>query len=63
LAAVLLLGGVVGAQVGARFGTRLRAEQTRILLALLVLAVCLRLLITLTSEPADLYSLAGAGTS
>jgi len=55
----LLVGGVVGAQLGARFGTRLRAEQMRVLLALVVLAVCLRLLFELTGTPADLYSLSG----
>jgi uncharacterized membrane protein YfcA len=55
----LLTGGVIGAQLGARFGTRLRAEQTRLLLALLVLAVCLRLLVTLIETPADDFNLAG----
>jgi hypothetical protein len=55
----LLIGGVVGAQLGARFGARLRAEQMRILLALLVLAVCGGLLFQLAAEPGDLFSLAG----
>jgi len=53
LMATLLAGGVIGAQIGARFGTRLRAEQTRLLLALLVLAVCLLLLVSLVETPAD----------
>ena len=44
---------VIQAQIGARFGTRLRAEQTRLLLALLVLAVCLLLLVSLVETPAD----------
>jgi uncharacterized membrane protein YfcA len=55
----LLAGGVVGAQIGARFGTRLRAEQTRLLLALLVLAVCARLLFSLVETPDDPFALAG----
>ncbi len=55
----LLVGGVVGAQIGARFSTHMRAEQTRLVLALLVLGVCARLLLTLMEHPADLYSLAG----
>ncbi|PKU22873.1 sulfite exporter TauE/SafE family protein [Telmatospirillum siberiense] len=55
----LLIGGVVGAQLGARFGARMRAEHLRILLALLVLAVCGRLLVELTGEPTDLYTLTG----
>jgi len=54
----LLVGGVVGAQLGARFGTRLRAEQTRLLLALLVLAVCVRLLFLLIETPDDPFALA-----
>jgi uncharacterized membrane protein YfcA len=54
----LLIGGVIGAQLGARFGARLRAEQVRILLALLVLAVCGRLLFELMATPSDLYGLA-----
>ena len=40
LALLLIAGGVVGAQFGTRFAGRLRAEQTRALLALLVLLVC-----------------------
>jgi uncharacterized membrane protein YfcA len=55
----LLIGGVVGAQLGARFGTKLRAEQMRIMLALVVLAVCGRLLFELMGTPVDLYSLSG----
>ena len=39
LALLLIVGGVIGAQIGARVGLRLKAEQLRILLALLVLAV------------------------
>jgi uncharacterized membrane protein YfcA len=53
----LLSGGVIGAQLGARFGTRLRAEQTRLLLALMVLAVCVRLLFLLIETPDDLFAL------
>lgn len=59
LAVILIVGGVIGAQVGARLGTRLGAEQLRVLLALLVVAVCLRLAADLLLEPAELYSLAG----
>ena len=59
LALLLLLGGVVGAQVGTRLGTRLRAEQLRILLALLVLAVCGKLALDLLLRPAELYSIGG----
>jgi uncharacterized membrane protein YfcA len=60
LALILLIGGVIGAQVGVVVGTRLRADQLRILLALLVLVVCLKLFADLVIRPADLYSLAAS---
>jgi uncharacterized membrane protein YfcA len=53
LAILLLLGGVVGAQIGTRFGTRLRGEQLRFLLAILVLAVAVKLAVDLTVRPPD----------
>ena len=56
LAAILILGGVVGAQFGARAGDKLRGEQLRLLLALLVLAVFLRLLWGLVVTPPDFYN-------
>jgi uncharacterized membrane protein YfcA len=58
LALLLLVGGVLGAQFGTRFVGRLRGEQIRALLALLVLAVCIKLLVDLVVTPDDLYSLA-----
>ncbi|TPE49918.1 sulfite exporter TauE/SafE family protein [Amaricoccus solimangrovi] len=57
LALILLVGGVIGAQIGVRFAAKLRAEQLRILLALLVLVVCLKLLVDLVIRPAEVYSL------
>jgi uncharacterized protein len=58
---VLILGGVVGAQVGAQDGaSKLKAEQLRILLALLVLAVALKLGADLVIMPTEFYSLAPA---
>ncbi|HEV8677916.1 MAG TPA: sulfite exporter TauE/SafE family protein [Stellaceae bacterium] len=56
LALALLAGGVIGAQLGARFGTRLRGEQLRFLLAGLVLAVAAKLAFDLTARPASLYA-------
>jgi len=61
LALLLLLGGVVGAQFGTRIGTRLKAEQLRILLAALVLVVCGKLALDLLLTPSELYSLGTAG--
>ena len=57
LALILLIGGVVGAQIGTRLGVYLKAEQLRILLAILVLAVCTKLGLELLIEPTELFSL------
>ena len=61
LAVLLLIGGVIGAQIGTRIGVRMKAEQLRILLAFMVLAVCGKLGLDLLLEPAELYSLGAAG--
>jgi uncharacterized protein len=57
LGAPLMFGGVVGAQIGIRIGERLRAEQLRLLLALLVLAVAGRMLIGLVAAPSEAFVL------
>jgi uncharacterized membrane protein YfcA len=57
LAFILVIGGVIGGQYGATAGQKLKSEQLRLLLALLVLAVAIRLLIGLLVTPDDLYSL------
>ena len=61
LAFMLMIGGVAGAQYGAKAGQRLRGEQLRALLALLVLAVALRLAFDLFVRPLSIYSLATPG--
>ncbi|ASY61620.1 membrane protein, putative [Sinorhizobium sojae CCBAU 05684] len=61
LAFVLMIAGVIGAQYGVRVGQRLRGEQLRALLALLVLAVGIRLAIDLVIPPEDVYSVVSAG--
>jgi uncharacterized membrane protein YfcA len=61
LALLLMLGGGVGAQFGAQAGQALRGEQLRALLALLVLAVALRVLVGLFTTPPDLFSFSIAG--
>ncbi|MEN0000826.1 MAG: sulfite exporter TauE/SafE family protein [Pseudomonadota bacterium] len=58
LAVLLMLGGVAGAQYGAYAGQRLRGEQLRAMLALLVLAVAFRLAYTLFVAPDDIYTIA-----
>ncbi len=57
LAVLLLIGGVVGAQIGTRIGVKMKAEQLRILLALLVLAVCAKLALELLLQPSEIYNL------
>ncbi|AIC25779.1 MULTISPECIES: sulfite exporter TauE/SafE family protein [Rhizobium] len=56
LAFILMVAGVIGAQYGVRVGQKLRGEQLRALLGLLVLAVGLRLAIALVVTPTDVYS-------
>ena len=56
LAGLLLVGAVIGAQFGARVGASLRGEQLRGLLALIVLAVCLKLVFDLVITPEDVFS-------
>ncbi|HTO40884.1 MAG TPA: sulfite exporter TauE/SafE family protein [Rhizomicrobium sp.] len=56
LAVILIAGGVIGAQYGVRMAARLRGEQLRFLLALLVLAVAVRLLYGLLVTPTDPFS-------
>ena len=60
LAGILILGSVVGAQIGARFTSKIPAEELRALLALIVVSVCLKLAWDLTSTPADLFVLIDA---
>ena len=57
LAVLLLLGSVVGAQIGSKIGTNVPAVKLRALLALLVLAVVLRLAYGLFATPDNLYTI------
>lgn len=57
LALVLILGGVIGAQIGAKVAPRLNAEQMRLALALLVLAVCLQIGWGLLETPSEVFNL------
>jgi len=62
LAVILLVGGVVGTQIGVRVAPRLKAEQLRILLAVLVLGVCGKLAMDLITTPEEFFTLGdGAG--
>jgi uncharacterized protein len=57
LTLLLLAGGVAGAQFGAAMGTKLRGEETRALLGLLVLSVALGLLWDLVRAPENLFAI------
>ncbi len=62
LALVLMVGGVIGAQFGARAAQKMPAERLRLLLALLILAVGIRFGYELISRPAHLYSIRAVGS-
>ena len=55
LAVMLLLGGVVGAQVGAHFAPRMKAEQMRVALAVMVLVVCAQIGLGLVRDPGEVF--------
>ncbi len=57
LAAILLVGGVLGAQLGIRFSGSLKGEQARALLAVMMLAVCLKLALDLVLPPDTAFTL------
>ena len=62
LAFLLAIGSTVGATVGTKLGRRLRADQLKILLALIVLCVAVKVSVDLFLTPQILLShLAGAG--
>lgn len=59
LALMLLIGSVIGAQVGARLGRRLKADQLKILMAVVVLAVMVKMLTGLLLKPDVLVAYKG----
>ncbi len=59
LALILMSSAVIGAQIGAKVGAKLPGEQLRVLLALMVLAMCVKLAWGLIATPSELFSFAG----
>jgi uncharacterized protein len=59
LALMLLLGSVVGAQLGVRVGRKLKADQLKILMALVVLSVMAKMLLGLLLRPDFLVAYKG----
>lgn len=58
LAVILILGSVFGTQWGIRLGAKLPGEQLRLILALVVVAVAVKMLYGILVKPDELYSLA-----
>ena len=56
LAGLLLVGGVVGAQYGARLTTRIKPDLLRLALAVIILAVALRMALGLAWRPDEIYT-------
>ncbi|WP_140986677.1 sulfite exporter TauE/SafE family protein [Asticcacaulis tiandongensis] len=61
LAFLLLIGGVIGGQLGIRFGTRFRADELRLVLALIILTAGLQMGLTLFIPPEDPFVLIRPG--
>ncbi|SFP70335.1 sulfite exporter TauE/SafE family protein [Sphingomonas rubra] len=56
LAGLLLIGSVTGAQIGARLANRVKPEYLRLALALIVLAVGVRILLGLVWRPEEIFT-------
>ncbi|MEA3014814.1 MAG: uncharacterized protein QOD42_3359 [Sphingomonadales bacterium] len=56
LAGLLLIGGVIGAQYGARLTTRLKPDLLRLGLAVIILSVALRMAVGLAWRPDEIYT-------
>jgi uncharacterized membrane protein YfcA len=59
LALLLLLGSTSGAQIGARFCGKLKGDQVKIIIAMIILAVWVKVILELTLHPSALLSVAG----
>jgi uncharacterized membrane protein YfcA len=57
LAALLLVGGVIGAQYGAMMTTRIKPDLLRLTLAIIILLVALRMALGLTYRPDEIFSI------
>ena len=58
---ILMAAAVIGAQIGARVGAKLPGEQLRVLLALMVLGMCIKLGWGLVATPDEFFSFAAGG--
>jgi len=55
LAVILLLGSVMGAQVGSQVGLKVKSEYLRLMLALVVMALCIKMFFELTATPDEIF--------
>jgi len=58
LAGTLILGSIYGTKHGARLGARMPAEKLRLILALVVVGVAIKMVMTLVIAPGDVYEMA-----
>lgn len=56
LAAILMLGGVIGSQFGVFIGRKMRPDHARLVLAVLLLTVSIKLIFDLFGTPSELFS-------
>lgn len=61
LGLLLMVGGVLGAQMGVRLGSKLPGEQLRIAFALLITVMAIQLAVGLLQTPSDVYSVSFGG--
>lgn len=59
LASLLLVGGVIGAQIGARTALKIKPEYLRLCLSLIVLAVAVRMALGLGYRPDEIFTIYG----
>ena len=57
LATILLLGSVIGVQIGSRYTNILKGEYLRLILSSIIILVSLKLLVDLITVPSDLFSI------
>ena len=56
LGIILIMGGVIGAQFGVLMARFFRGQRARVILALIIVSVCLKLCVDLFVAPGDLFS-------
>lgn len=57
LAVLMIISSAIGAQIGSRIAYRVDAQATRTFLAILLVAICIKMMIQLFTTPENIYSL------